>query len=147
MHTLRLLAYIVAALLAGLVLYIAADLVRTFSGTYRYKRSLERIAADEVRVDDLRLMPKRPGNYRLRAQVHNLSRTYTLHEVRVVVTLDDCVKGECRAQAEGLADLVGQAPPNQSAIFFAEELILPALRQPVGERRVTARVAYTRGGR
>jgi len=34
-----------------------------------------------------------------------------------------------------------------SAAFFAEELVLPALDQPLGDRRLTARVAYTRGGR
>jgi hypothetical protein len=146
MGTLRLIGYTLAVLVGCFVLYVAADVARSFSGAYRYEQSLKRIAPNEVRVDDLRLLPKLPGNYRLRAQVHNLSATYTLYSVRVVVTVDDCVRGECHQQAEGLADLVGQAPPNQSATFFAEELILPALDQPLGERRVTSRVAYTRGG-
>jgi len=52
-------------------------------------------------VDDLRLLPKRPGNYRLRAQIHNLSATYNLYSVRVVVIVDDCVMGKCHQQAEG----------------------------------------------
>jgi hypothetical protein len=147
MRTLRLIGYPVAVLVGGFVLYVAADVARSLSDASRYEQSLKRIAPNEVRVDDLRLLPKRPGNYRLRAQVRNLSPTYTLYEVRVVVTVDDCVRGACQQRAEGTTDLVGQAAPNQSAIFFAEELILPDLAQPLGEWRLTSRVAYTRGGR
>jgi hypothetical protein len=147
MRTLRLIGYTLAVLVACFALYVAADVARSFYGADQYQQSLKRIPPNEIRVDDLRLLPKLPGNYRLRAQIHNLSPTYTLYSVRVVVTVDDCVMGKCQQQAEGLADLVGRAPPNQSATFFAEELILPALAQPLGERRLTSRVAYTRGGR
>jgi len=147
MATLRLIGYTLAVLVACFVLYVASDVARSFYGAYRYQQSLTRISPNEVRVEELRLLAKRVGNYRLRAQVHNLSPTYTLYFVRVVVVVDDCSRGQCHQQAEALADLVGQAPPNQSATFFAEELLLPALDQPLGDRRLTARVAYTRGGR
>jgi len=137
----------VAILAACFALYVAGDVMRSVYGANRYKQRLKRIAPNKVRVDNLRLLPKRPGIFRLRAQVHNSSPTYTLDEVSLDVIVDDCVNGDCRQVAKGSADLFGRALPNQSATFFAEELILPELPQPLGERRLTSRIAYTRAAR
>ena len=83
MRTLRLIGYTLAVLVACFALYVAADVARSFYGAYQAKQSLTRIPPNEIRVEDLRLLPKLPGNYRLRAQIHNLSPTYTLYAVRV----------------------------------------------------------------
>jgi len=68
MAALRLIGYPLVVLVACFVLYVAADVARSFYRAYA-QQSLMRIAPNEVRVDELRLLPKPVGNYRLRAQV------------------------------------------------------------------------------
>lgn len=146
MGKLRLIGCTLAALVACLVLYAVADFARSLYREHQYQKTVNRIPPSEVQADGLQLTRTTAGHYRLRGEIHNLSHTYSLYSARLVVVVQDCVNGECHEQAEGLADVNRQVPPGQSATFLAEEVILPNLASPLGERRLTSRVAYTRGG-
>jgi hypothetical protein len=95
-----------------------------------------------VQLDSVQLTFTR-GRYHLSGQIHNLSPTFTLHEVTIAFLVEDCVKGDCHEQAQGTAHVGCQVPPTQWAPFDHDDVFLSAALTPRGERRLTSRVAYT----
>src|SRR5262249_37571927 len=106
----------------------------------REVEATKRIAISEVQLDDLRLTGTGPDHYRLTGVVHNGSPTYELSDVRFNLTVQDCVRGDCREQAHGFGEVIRRVPPNQAATFDTSIVALPAMAAPLGERRLAYHV-------
>jgi hypothetical protein len=134
--------YAVAAIAGIIALAIVADAARSLYGTYRYQNRINRVAPGEVQLDGLQLTFSR-GRYHLTGTIHNLSPRYALSEVTIALVVEDCLKGACHEQAQGTAHVGCHVPPNQSSRFDFDNVMLTAPLTPLGERRLTSRVAYT----
>ena len=134
-----------AAIVAMILLYVAADVGRSFYGVYQQNLAIKRIALTEVTLDDLQLSGTSPANYRLTGTVHNHSATYTLGDVRFGLVLEDCGPTGCRTEGTGHAEVIHAVPANQSATFSTQIVMLPPLLPPVYQRRITYRVFLTIG--
>jgi hypothetical protein len=132
----------VAGMAAILAIMVVGDVARSFYGTYKYQKRINRVSPGEVQLEGVQLTFTR-GRYHLSGQIHNGSSTYALREVTIAMVIEDCVNGECHEQAQGTAHVGCHVPPNQSAMFDFENVILSAALTPRGERRVNSRVAYT----
>jgi hypothetical protein len=135
----------VAALVALVVLYVVADLVRSFAQIDRDRLATERIAVTDVQVDDLRLSGTSEHDYRMSGLLRNLSPTYTLTDVRFDLVVLDCVKDDCHEQSRGHVEVIRRVPPSQSAMFDTSIVSLRPMLSPIGERRFTTRVYLTFG--
>jgi hypothetical protein len=136
------------AIVYGLViLAVVALLVTGLFQIRRDKRIAERIAPSEVQLTDLQLTrgDKAPGEYRLSGRVHNLSQRYALSDVRLVLIVEDCVRGNCQQQAQGQAEVIRSVQPGESDDFSTPIVQLPTMAPPLGERRLSYRVWNTVG--
>ncbi len=141
----RAIGYTALALVALVGLAVAADLARSLREISRENQAMERIQPREVRLDDLELTGSGRENYRLTGLLHNASPNYTLTDVRFRLIVEDCVKGACREQARGYAEVIRRVPPNQAAMFDTSIVTLPTMASPRGERRLTCQVFLTTG--
>jgi hypothetical protein len=135
-----------AAIIASIVIYIAADVARSFYGLYQDNLATKRIAVSEVTLDDLQLTGTSTADYRLTGTVHNHSTTYTLGDVRFGLLLEDCGPTGCRTEGTGHAEVIHSVRPNQAATFSTQIVMLAPLLPPVYQRRITYRVFTTVGG-
>ena len=69
-----------AAIVAFIVLYVGVDVARSLAQIRRDRQATERIATNEVQVDDLILAGTSDRHYRMSGLVHNQSPTYTLSQ-------------------------------------------------------------------
>jgi hypothetical protein len=141
----RPIGFAAAVLIVLLGLAMLADLARTFRELSEQKKARERIASSQIQLDDLQLTGTSRANYRLRGLLHNRSQTFTLTDLVFDVIVEDCVKGECREQARGHAEIVRRVAPSQSYGFDTDDVMLPALAPSRGDRRVTCRIVTTVG--
>ena len=141
----RPIGYTALALVALVGLAVAADLARSLREISRARQAMELIPTREVQVDDLQLTGSGRESYRLTGLLHNASPSYTLTDVRFRLIVEDCVKGECREQARGYAEVIRPVPPNQAAMFDTSIVTLPTMASPLGERRLTYQVFLTVG--
>ena len=144
----RPIAWIAAAIVGSIALYIAADVMRSFREIRRANEARKLISTREVTVDDLQLTGTSPATYRLRGLVHNLSPTYTLTLARFEFIVQDCVaKDECHEQGRGHAEVIREVKPNQAASFSTQTILIhgDVLPPPRGERRLIPTVWLTSG--
>ncbi len=134
-----------AVIVGSIVIYIAADVTRSFHNVHQDYLATQRIALSEVTVDDLQLTGTSTADYRLTGTVHNHSATYTLGDVRFGLVLEDCGPAGCRTEGTGHAEVIHSVRPNQAATFSTQIVMLPPLLPPVYHRRITYRVFTTIG--
>jgi hypothetical protein len=135
-----------AAVVVGLaVVAIGAEVIRSVARLRQDLQAQKRIAASEVRLDDLELSGNSPATYRLTGLVHNLSPTYTLTDVRLGFIVEGCVERECHQQARGHAEVIHRVPPNQTATFSTQIVSVENVAAPLGQPRLTYRVYLTVG--
>ena len=105
-------AAVAAVALLGALLYA--------QNRYEDRRSLLRIASRELGFEDVNLKPVY-GNYRLAGRVKNNSPAYTLREVWLVITMQDCAgegpARQCLTIGESKEKLYLAIPPGQARDF------------------------------
>jgi len=73
------------------VLYLSED--------KRVQKSEQKIAANELRLDNVVMVPAYGNNYKINAQLSNLSTRYQVTSVLLRLDLKDCGTGQCIDEA------------------------------------------------
>lgn len=132
-------AAVVAAALLGALLYA--------QNRYEDRRSLSRIATTELGFEDVNLKPVY-GNYRLAGRIKNNSSQFTLREVWLVITMQDCA-GEgagqrCVTIGESKDKLYLAIPPGQARDFEEPVYFTGGALRPKGKLEWAYGVTATR---
>jgi len=106
--------------------------------------SKSRLPAAEVELADMQLSDEARGVKLLTGRIRNHSRQYTLTEVRVQVSLEDCLDNHCEVIYQIPVTLTPDIPPGQ-ARDFRERIAYPSAVAPHGVTRLTYEVIATRG--
>src|SRR5262245_31104523 len=126
----RIIGRVVAVLGVLLLAIIAYDVALSVIQLRRERGAQKLIAPREVQLDGLRLEGSRRDAFELSGVIRNLSPSYVLKDARVTLVVEDCVKGDCREQARGHAEVIRRVPPNEAAVFATRSVSLPDLPPP-----------------
>jgi len=111
---------------------------------YSMKVSESRIPAKEVELADMQLTDKARGVKILSGRIRNHSSSYTLAEVQIRVSIQDCIKDHCEVINQTQITLEPQIPPGQ-ARDVSESISFPSEVAPRGTPRLQYAVIATRG--
>jgi len=106
--------------------------------------SASRLPAGEVELADMQLSDEARGVKLLTGRIRNHSRKYTLTEVRVQLSLEDCLDNHCEVIYHIPLTLTPDIPPGQ-ARDVRERVAYPSTVAPHGVTRLTYQVIATRG--
>jgi len=83
---------------------------------YQNNLSKGRITANEVELSELVLVPGYGSDsYKLQGRIKNKSSKYTLSDLRIKITMQDCVESKgCEVIGESTAWVLNGVPPGQS---------------------------------
>ncbi len=124
----------VFAIIAGLAWY----------QDYQLALSQTRIPASEVELVDMQLSDEARGVKVVSGRVRNHSRQYTLTELQVLISMEDCVDNHCEVIDQTKVTLKPDVPPGQ-ARDFREHIAFQSALAPRGQPRLNYRVIATRG--
>ena len=131
----------VIGVIAGILVCVA--LVAFWVYSERQKREDEiarsRISIPEVELVDLGLR----GN-ELSGKIKNKSAKYTLREMELRVTIEDCVEQDCEIVGQSNESVWVEVPPGQVR-YFEEYVSLPKRGEPRGETRWNYEVLSIKG--
>lgn len=127
---------------AATVFVIVASLA--WYQNHEVTESRSRIPATEVELADMQLAAEARGVKLLSGRIRNHSRQYTLTELDVQVSLEDCLDNHCEVINQTPLTLRPAVPPGQ-ARDFRERIAFPAAVSPRGEPRLSYQVTGTRG--
>jgi hypothetical protein len=104
---------------ALLVLLALSSVIGTgwyFVNKYQDNQSKKRISPSEIQLSDLYLAPRySEGSYELEGRIKNGSSTYTMTDLRIKITMQDCMKSKsCEIIGESTAWVFNDIPPGQS---------------------------------
>lgn len=113
--------------LLGLIgLIVAGLIIFYFAEKQQENLSKTLITANQVELSDLILVPRYSSeSYELQGRVKNKSTKYTLGDLRIKITMQDCVKPqECEVVGESTAWIYNDVPPGQmrnlnSSVYFS----------------------------
>ena len=105
--------------------------------------SKQRIPVAEVELADVALVDQARGR-EITGRVRNHSREFTLTELRLRVSMEDCVDGRCEVINQTDMTLKPNAPPEQ-ARDFREPLYFKSTIAPRGKLALRYDVVSTRG--
>jgi len=134
---------------AGRVLPLALAVVIGIIGylawyqNHELKLSKQRILLAQVELVDMKIIEERRGK-QLSGRVRNHSDKYTLTELRVRVSMEDCADNHCEVINQTEVDLKPDVPPGQ-ARDFREPLFFTSPLAPRGKPEVKYSVISTRG--
>lgn len=134
----------------GRALPLAAALVVGIIGFFAWyqdhglKVSEQRIPADQVELVDIKLNSEARGVKVVTGRVRNHSGQYTLTQVQVQISMEDCLDGHCEVIDQTRVTLKPLVPPGQ-ARDFRERVFFTSPATPRGEARLNYQVVSTRG--
>lgn len=105
------------ALLICIGVLVGLGLIWYFYDQQEEEASKKRIAANEVDLIELRLLPQTysPESFELVGRIRNKSARYTLTDLRLRITMKDCLAAnQCETVGESSAWLFQDVPPGQS---------------------------------
>ena len=105
--------------------------------------SKQRIPLAEVELADMKIIDERRGK-QITGRVRNHSSEFTLTELRVQVSMEDCVDNHCEVINQTDIDLKPNVPPGQ-ARDFRELLYFTSPLAPRGKPELKYTVVSTRG--
>lgn len=148
-----LLVLVVAALLAfrflgRLLATLIALVVFSAIGIYAYQEwrrvdAAKHISAQEIVIDQLRLIVSPRGPRELLGRIHNRSARSTLTYAEIEIQLQDCVADDCDIVDAETVTLRTQIPPGQSR-ELRQPLFLKLPNEFKGEQRIGYQVIRTR---
>ncbi len=104
-----------------------------------------RILPSEVELADMRLVEAGRGIRDLSGRLRNHAKQYTLQEVVLRISIDDCVgDGQCETIDQTEVTVKPKIPPGQ-ARDFRERAYFKSTLRPRGETRLRYDVVSTRG--
>lgn len=106
--------------------------------------SKQRIPAAEVELADMQLSDSARGVKDISGRIRNHSQNYTLVELRVQVSMEDCVDNRCEVINQTEIGLKPAIPPGQ-ARDFRERVYFKSALVPRGKPVLEYRVVSTRG--
>lgn len=127
---------------AATVFLIVASLA--WYQSHEVTESRSRIPAAEVELADMQLNAEARGVKLVTGRVRNHSQRYTLTELQVQVSLEDCLDNHCEVINQSEITLRPEVPPGQ-ARDFRERIAFPSAVAPRGLTRLSYQVIATRG--
>jgi len=134
---------------AGRVLPVAFAIVIGIIGFFAWYQnhelslSKQRIPVAEVELADMKIIDERRGR-QVTGRVRNHSRAYTLRELQVRISMEDCANGHCEVINQTDISLKPNVPPGQ-ARDFREPLYFNSPLAPRGKLELHYKVVSTRG--
>jgi len=134
----------------GRALPLAAIIVVGIIGFFAWyqdhelKLSKQRIPAAEVELVDMQLSDEARGVKVITGRIRNHSQRYTLVEVRVQVSVEDCIDQHCEVIDQTAVTLKPTVPPDQ-ARDFRERVYFNSTLAPRGKAVLQYQVVSTRG--
>ena len=134
---------------AGRVLPVAFALVIGIIGFFAWYQnhelslSKQRIPAAEVELADMKIIDERRGR-QVTGRVRNHSQAYTLRELQVRISMEDCADSHCEVINQTDISLKPNVPPGQ-ARDFREPLYFSSPLAPRGKLELHYAVVSTRG--
>ncbi len=134
----------------GRALPLAAIIVVGIIGFFAWyqdhelKLSKQRIPAAEVELVDMQLSNEARGVNTITGRIRNHSQQYTLVEVRVQVSMEDCIDQHCEVIDQTGVTLKPTVPPGQ-ARDFRERIYFKSNLAPRGKPELKYQVVSTRG--
>jgi len=134
---------------AGRVLPVAFALVIGIIGFFAWYQnhelslSKQRIPAAEVELVDMKIIDERRGR-QITGRVRNHSQAYTLRELQVRISMEDCADSHCEVINQTDITLKPNVPPGQ-ARDFREPLYFSSPLAPRGKLELHYAVVSTRG--
>jgi hypothetical protein len=125
------------AVVIGIIGYFA------WNQNHELKLSKQRIPAAEVELADMKITEE-TRNRQITGRVRNHSREYTLAELRVRISMEDCAGGHCEVINQTDITLKPHVPPGQ-ARDFREPLYFNSPLAPRGKLELHYTVVATRG--
>ena len=111
---------------------------------HKLKLSKQRIPAAEVELADMQLTNEARGVKSLSGRIRNHSQNYTLVEVRIQVSMEDCADQHCEVINQTEVTLKPDVPPGQ-ARDFREQIAFQSELAPRGKPELKYQVISTRG--
>ena len=111
---------------------------------HELKQSAQRIPVTEVELADMQLNDEARGVKSISGRVRNHSSNYTLVELQVQVSMEDCIDGHCEVINQTDITIKPTVPPGQ-ARDFRERIYFKSTIAPRGEPKVQYQVITTRG--
>ena len=134
-----------AGRLLPLALAVVIGIIGYFAWYQNHELSLSkhRIPLAEVELADMKIIDERRGK-QITGRVRNHSQEYTLTELRVRVSMEDCADNHCEVINQTDITLKPKVPPGQ-ARDFREPLYFTSPLAPRGKPEVKYSVISTRG--
>ena len=129
-------------LAAAVVIGIIASLA--WYQNHKLKLSKQSIPAAEVELADMQLMDEARGVKSLSGRIRNHSQNYTLVEVGIQVSMEDCIDQHCEVINQTEVTLRPDVPPGQ-ARDFREQVAFQSELAPRGKPALKYKVTSTRG--
>lgn len=105
--------------------------------------SKSRVPVAEVELADMQLNDEARGVTSISGRVRNHSHQYTLTELEVQISMEDCLDSHCEVINQARVTLRPEVPPGQ-ARDFRERIAFPAAA-PRGRIKLSYQVIATRG--
>jgi len=134
----------------GRALPLAAIIVVGIIGFFAWyqdhelKLSKQRIPAAEVELVDMKLSNEARGVKAVTGRVRNRSQQYTLMQVQVLVSMEDCIDQHCEVIDQTTIIIKPEVPPGQ-ARDFRERAYFNSTITPRGKLELKYQVVSTRG--
>jgi len=125
------------AVVIGIIAYFA------WHQNHELSLSKQRIPVAEVELADMKIIDERRGN-QITGRVRNHSQEYTLNELQVRVSMEDCADNHCEVINQTDITLKPKVPPGQ-ARDFREPLYFSSPLAPRGKLELHYAVLNTRG--
>lgn len=132
------------AIPAALLIVVAIIGFFAWYQDHELKASKTRIPPSEVELADTRLTDIGRGTREVAGRLRNHSTQYTLTEVALRVSIEDCVDQQCEIVAQSEVTVKPQIPPGQ-ARDFSERAYFKSALQLRGVLRLRIEVIRTRG--
>ena len=125
------------AIVIGIIAYFA------WYQNHELTLSKQRIPAAEVELADMKISEERRSR-QITGRVRNHSQKYTLTELQVRISMEDCTNGHCEVINQTDITLKPKVPPGQ-ARDFREPLYFTSPLAPRGKLELHYAVVNTRG--
>jgi hypothetical protein len=146
--TFRKVLLVVGGLAVALAVVIWAYLsIQGEQNRKEFEASKTRIQSSEIELVDVGLQPGYgPGDYKLVGRARNKNSSYTLGELNLQITLEDCIRDKCEVIGQKAETIYLNAPPGQSR-DFDEYVSFPGVKAIKGELQWNYRLVFVTGKR
>ena len=133
-------------LLIGVAVLVVIGFIWYLNNQHEEEMSKKRISPAEIQFDNLRLAPSYSAeSFRLVGRIKNKSQSFSLRDMRIKITMRDCIKpGECEIVGESTAWTFATIPPGQSR-DIDESVHFSNLAKPKGKYEWDYAIVEIRG--